>query len=107
MGYQSYNSTAMGLALDSIMHQQSISIPPINEKDLRKIARVCHFKRAAVAAALEGIRAKKFHMLCDDVASMGITPSEDNTSKVLTIVTALLLVIAVVRAVRAVSKRLW
>ena len=60
-----------------------------------------------MAAALEGIRAKKFHTLCDDVASMGITPPEDDTSKVLTIVTVLLLAIAVVRGVRAVSKRLW
>ena len=60
-----------------------------------------------MAAALEGIRAKRFHMLCDHVASMGITPSEHDTSKVLTIVTALLLAIAVVRGVRAVSKRLW
>ena len=46
-------------------------------------------------------------LLCDHAASMGITPSEHATSKVLTIVTALLLAIAVVRGIRAVSKRLW
>lgn len=102
-----YHITAMGLALDSILHQQSMSIPPINEKDLRKIARVCYFNRAAVATAIEGIRAKKLHTLCDHVASMGITPSEHDTSKVLTILTALLLAIAVVRGIRPVSKRLW
>ena len=97
----------MGLALDSILHQQSLLIPPIKEKDLRKIARVCHLNRSVVATALEGIRGKRFYTLCDHVASMGITTSENDTSKVLTIVTTLLLAIAAVRGVRAVSKRLW
>ena len=95
----------MADALNSLLHELSVSTPPFQEKDLRKLARVCHFNRAAVAKALEGIRGKRFHMLCDYVARMGITTSEDDTSKLLFTAAALLLSVAAVQAVQAVFKR--
>ena len=69
MGTQ-YDRTAMVFALDSVLHRQFISFPPLKEIDLRNIDRVYHFNRAAVAKALESIRGKRFYISYNQMTGM-------------------------------------
>ena len=59
-----------------------------------------------MAIVFEGIRDKRFHILCDHVTSMEVSIFEDDTSQVLTIVTALLRIIIIIRGIQAILKRL-
>ena len=78
-----YDRAAMVLALEAILHRQARFIPSINDKDIRKVSRVCHFDPSAVATAVEGTRGRRFYMLCDHVARMGVTTSRGESAKYL------------------------
>lgn len=108
MAYQSYTYDRVAMISDYelLLRQQAEYIPPFTDKELQRPALICHYNRAAVAEALEGIKSMRFEMFCDHIASRGIPISENDSNTAITFILATSIGVAVEFGIRALYTRL-